>query len=232
MVAQTGSSNDDLLSAASRGAPDRSVLVAAHQTAGRGRLDRRWDAPPGTNLLVSLLFRDLPQHLHELTQRVALAASSAARTVAGVHARLKWPNDLVVGDAKLAGVLSQAVTVVDPDTGAPRVDHVVVGIGVNVGWAPEGGALLGVDVHPLDVLAALLTAYDELPDDVHPLYRSNLATLGRLVRVTLPAGEIVGRAIDVGRDGRLTVLDDCAISHHLDTGDVVHVRAEPPDALE
>jgi BirA family biotin operon repressor/biotin-[acetyl-CoA-carboxylase] ligase len=227
VVAQTGSTNTDLLAAAEDDAPHRSVLVAAHQTAGRGRLDRRWDAPPGTNLLVSLLFRELPAHVHELTQRVALAAVDAVRAIAGVEARLKWPNDVLVGDAKLAGVLAQAGTVAAaPDEhGHPRIGHVVVGIGLNVGWAPEGGARLGDDVHPLDVLAAMLAAYDDLPEDVHPLYRSRLATLGRRVRVTLSDGELVGTAIDVGRDGRLAVLDECAMTHHVDTGDVVHLRA-------
>ncbi|MCU1360815.1 MAG: biotin--[acetyl-CoA-carboxylase] synthetase [Ilumatobacteraceae bacterium] len=232
VVAETGSTNDDLLEAAKLGAPDRSVLATAHQTAGRGRLDRRWDAPPGTNLLVSLLFctlaDDPPGHLHELTQRVALSAVSAARSVAGVDATLKWPNDLLIGDRKLAGMLAQAATVVDPQTGRHSIGHVVVGIGLNVGWCPDDGARLGDGVHPLDVLAAMLTAYDQLPDDVHPMYRATLGTLGRQVRVTLagPQSDLVGRAIDVGRDGRLTVLDDCAISHHLDTGDIVHLRTE------
>ena len=72
-VAETGSTNADLLATAAQ-RPDRSVLVAAHQTAGRGRLDRRWDAPPGANLLVSILFHDVPAQPSELTRRVALAA--------------------------------------------------------------------------------------------------------------------------------------------------------------
>ncbi len=218
VVDETGSTNTDLLAAAAAGAPDRSVLVARHQTAGRGRLDRRWDAPPGSNLLVSLLFRHVPEHPHELTQRVALAACDAVAAVAGVHATLKWPNDLLVDGAKLAGVLAQAGVV------GGRIDHVVVGIGINVGWAPEGGAKVGEGIDPMAVLAALLDAYDELPSDVHDRYRAALATLGRRVRIERPADVLEGRAIDVGRDGRLAVLDACGITHHLDTGDVVHLR--------
>jgi BirA family biotin operon repressor/biotin-[acetyl-CoA-carboxylase] ligase len=175
-------------------------------------------APPGANLLVSVLFRTVPDHPHELTQRVALAALDAADRMAGVHAGLKWPNDLLVDGAKLAGVLAQA-GVVDG-----RLDHVVVGIGVNVGWAPEGGARLGDGIDPLDVLGALLAAFDTLPADVHDRYRSALLTLGQQVRVERPADVLEGRAIDVGRDGRLAVLDACGITHHLDTGDVVHLR--------
>ncbi|HUC34004.1 MAG TPA: biotin--[acetyl-CoA-carboxylase] ligase [Ilumatobacteraceae bacterium] len=218
VVDETGSTNADLLEAARAGAPDRTVLTARHQTAGRGRLDRRWEAPPGANLLVSLLFRTVPALPHELTRRVGLAAVVAAERVAGAHAGLKWPNDVMVGDAKLAGILAEADL-------SNREPVVVVGMGMNVGWAPEGAARLGASVDPLAVLHALLTALDELPADTEPLYRSRLATLGRTVRVELPGGETCeGRAIDVERDGRLVVLDECGISHRFDVGDVVHVR--------
>ena len=219
VVSETGSTNADLLAAAAAGAPDRSVLCALHQTAGRGRLDRRWDAPPGANLLVSLLFRDVPAAAHELTWRVGLAACAAAEQVAGVTPTLKWPNDLLVDDRKLAGVLAQA------SFGAPGGAAIVVGIGMNVRWAPEGAARLGKGVDPLDVLAALLAAYDALPADVLPLYRQRLGTLGRAVRVELPGGEVInGRAVDADPDGRLVVLDACAVTHRLDVGDIVHLR--------
>jgi BirA family biotin operon repressor/biotin-[acetyl-CoA-carboxylase] ligase len=218
VVDETGSTNTDLLAAASAGAPDRSVLVARHQTAGRGRLDRRWDAPPGANLLVSLLFRDLPPHLNELTQRVALAAADAVAATSGLRVGLKWPNDLLVDGAKLAGVLAQAGA-----TGG-AVDHVVVGIGINVGWAPEGGARVGDGVDPLELLHTMLRAFDALPADVHERYRSSLVTIGQRVRVERPTDVLEGRAVDVGRDGRLAVTDDAGVVHHLDTGDVVHLR--------
>jgi len=216
VVEETGSTNADLLLAAAAGAPDRTVLAARHQTAGRGRLDRRWDAPAGSNLLVSLLFRDIPEDPHVLTQRVGLAAIAACEAVAGLHPVLKWPNDLLLEGHKLAGILAQA------ELGAAPV--VVVGIGVNVGWAPEGGARLGDGIDPLDVLAALLTAYDALPNDVWPMYRSHLGTLGQRVRVDLPDGEVVGRALDVEPDGRLVVVDDCGVTHRFAVGDVVHLR--------
>ena len=216
MVEETGSTNADLLLAAAAGAPDRTVLAARHQTAGRGRLDRRWDAPAGSNLLVSLLFRDIPEDPHVLTQRVGLAAIAACEAVAGLHPVLKWPNDLLLEGYKLAGILAQA------DFGAAPV--VVVGIGVNVGWAPEGGARLGDGIDPLDVLAALLTAYDALPKDVWAVYRSHLGTLGQRVRVDLPDGEVVGRALDVEPDGRLVVVDDCGLTHRFAVGDVIHLR--------
>jgi BirA family biotin operon repressor/biotin-[acetyl-CoA-carboxylase] ligase len=222
VVDETGSTNADLLDAASHGAPDRTVLAARHQTAGRGRLDRRWDAPPGANLLVSLLFTDVPDSPHVLTQRVGVAATIACERIAGVRPVLKWPNDLLLDDRKLAGVLAQA-------SFAGERRAVVVGIGINVGWAPPDAARLGDGVDPLDVLVAMLTAYDELPSDVWQPYRERLGTLGRAVRVELTSaaeggGVVEGRAIDVERDGRLVVLDDCGITHRFAVGDVVHLR--------
>lgn len=219
-VAETGSTNADLLAAVATGAPSRTVLFTDHQSAGRGRLDRTWTAPPGANLLVSFLFRDgdpagAPV---DLMRRIGLAAIDAVAQVAAVEAHLKWPNDVLVDGAKLAGLLAQ------------RADAAtVVGLGLNIGWAPEGAAELGAQYAPADVLAALLAAFDTLPADVgdlHDLYVARLATLGQEVRVELPAGEpLIGRAIGVARDGRLVVLDACAITHRIDAGDVVHLRA-------
>ena len=216
VVQETGSTNADLLQAAAAGAPDRTVLMARHQSAGRGRLDRRWEAPAGENLLVSMLFRDVPQSPHVLTQRVGLAAISACQRVAGAKPMLKWPNDLLLGGAKLAGILAQA------SLGTAPV--VVVGIGLNIGWAPEGSACLGAGIAPLELLSALLAAYDELPADVWLQYRQHLGTLGRTVRVELPDGELEGRALDVEPDGRLVVVDECGITHRLAVGDVIHLR--------
>ena len=216
IVDETGSTNADLAAAAASGAADRSVLMARHQTSGKGRLDRRWEAPPGTNLLVSLLFRDVPEHPHQLTQRVALAASEACSKVAGVSPVLKWPIDLLLDGRKLAGVLAQA--------GGTGTEYVVVGIGLNIGWAPEGAARLGDGYDPVDVLNAMLVAYDGLPDDITDTYRASVATIGQSVRVELNGSEVVGRALDVLPDGRLVVLDECGITHRFDTGDIVHLR--------
>ena len=217
-VSETGSTNADLLVAGAAGAPDRTVLAADHQTAGRGRLDRRWEAPPGANLLVSILLRDVPAQAHLLTQRVALAAVLACHTAAGVEVMLKWPNDLLLDGAKLAGILAQG----GASTDGP---FVVVGLGLNVGWAPPDAARLGDRTNPRALLRALLESFDGLPVDITGPYRANLSTIGQLVRVELPGGKFVtGRALDVEPDGRLAVLDDCAVTHRIDTGDVVHLR--------
>jgi BirA family biotin operon repressor/biotin-[acetyl-CoA-carboxylase] ligase len=216
-VVETGSTNADLLvGAASR--PDRSVLVADHQTAGRGRLDRRWDAPPGANLLVSLLFQIVPSNPAELVRRVSLAAIDAGRYLGVVgDLRLKWPNDVLLDGVKVAGVLAQRDA-----TGA-----VVVGIGFNVGWSPDGAARLGERIDRTDLLAALLTSYDLLPSDADSLrvrYREELATLGQRVRAEMPVGDVVGTATDVTVEGQLMVRADDGRVHQIDVADVTHLR--------
>ena len=216
-VARTGSTNDDLLAEAAQ-RPDRSVLVADHQTAGRGRLDRRWDAPPGSNLLASILFRTVPADAGTLVRRVSLAAIDAARALTpGVDVRLKWPNDVLLDGAKLAGVLAQRSS----------AGPVVVGIGMNVGWNPDGAARLGEGIDRAELLAALLERYDALPsetDALHTRYRDELSTLGQRVRVEMSAGDVVGTAVDVIATGQLLVCDDGGCVHRIDVADVTHLR--------
>lgn len=228
-VLETGSTNADLLAQGAAGAPDRTVLRADYQSAGRGRLDRTWEAPKGVNLLVSLLFRDVPSRLHVLTQVVALAATQVARGC-GVPAVLKWPNDILVGTQKLAGILAQAAPV-GPDG---KIPFVVVGIGCNLGWAPPDAASLASsgwthEITPNEFLHAMLPEIDRLlaltDEEMNTEYVSQLATIGSRVRVEMPNGEdIVGRAMSVELDGRLVVLDECAVTHRIDTADVVHLR--------
>ena len=229
-VTETASTNADLIDAVVAGnATNRTVLVADHQTAGRGRLDRRWDAPPGVNLLVSIMVAPIPAISVESTHRVGLAAVAAVRRfVDAAHepaVGLKWPNDVLIGDRKVAGILAQRV---------PAADAVVVGLGLNVGWAPDGAAAIGAyssgaPPTPADVLAAVLEELAALPDDVRALYRNSLVTIGEQVRVELP-GDVTplhGRAVDVDDAGRLGVVDADGVRHDLEVGDVVHVRVTP-----
>lgn len=244
-VESTGSTNADLMEVALRQGPHGLVLVADHQTAGRGRLDRTWEAPHGMNLLMSILIRDVPASPHQLTQAVAIAAAEACEGVAAdrgqaIRVDLKWPNDVVIDGRKVAGILANAGS---GSAGGAGPDFVVVGLGLNIGWAPDGAislaqALAGAagsevaasdtaglrdDVlgEVLDRLERLLASAVEIP----MRYRQRLATLGRDVRVELPAGEVLeGRAVGIESDGRLVVLDACAITHRLDIGDVVHLR--------
>ncbi len=225
-VPETGSTNTDLLAAAATGAAHGTVLVTDHQTAGKGRLGRLWDAPPGSNLLVSVLFRRGfdPGRPHEVTQRVAVAAARTAERLAGVTPDLKWPNDLLVAGRKLAGILSQA------GVSDGRVDHVVVGMGLNLGWAPEGAARLdrvARDAFLEGWLAELAAGFED-PEGIGPEYRRRLVTLGQRVRVELPARTIVGEAVDLTAEGALVVATDEGERHAVSAGDVHHLRPAEP----
>jgi BirA family transcriptional regulator, biotin operon repressor / biotin---[acetyl-CoA-carboxylase] ligase len=201
------------------------VAVADHQTAGRGRLGRTWEAPSGASLLMSILLRPEldPSRLHLATAAVALAAADACESVAGVGADLKWPNDLLVDDRKLAGVLAEA-----------ELPAVVVGIGVNANWGdvpvPNGGVALDhVAGHAVDRDALLhgllggLAARAGAWDAVASEYRRRCATIGRAVRVDLGDETFTGTASDVTDEGHLLV-DVGACLRTVTAGDVVHLR--------
>ena len=233
------STNTYVLDQARQGAAEGLVAVAEHQSAGRGRLDRRWESRPGANLLASVLLRPAcaADDLHLCSGAVALAAADACAEVAGVEPVLKWPNDLLVGGSKLAGVLAEA------DFEGSRVRGVVVGIGLNVAWPgpaeaggtcldDAGGAVQGVDKGVLldvllDGLALRRPLLDEeagrrtLADEV----RHRCATLGQGVRVTLANEELTGLASAIDDAGRL-VVETASGRRLVSAGDVVHLRPE------
>lgn len=221
---EVDSTNRYLMELARAGAPEGVVVVADHQTAGRGRLGRTWDAPPGAALLASILLRPdatvLPQdRWWQAPAAVALAAAAACARV-GAAATIKWPNDLLLGDAKLAGILAEA----EADAAA-----LVVGIGINVAGAPDGAASLGAPVARGPLLADLLEHLEgwcRRWEEVGGAYQAQCATVGQLVRVQTQARAFVGRAEAVEDDGRLRVLIDGAVVR-FSAADVVHLRRYP-----
>jgi BirA family biotin operon repressor/biotin-[acetyl-CoA-carboxylase] ligase len=151
-VASTGSTNADALALARDGAREGVVLVADHQTAGRGRYDRAWVAPPGGSLLVSVLLRPPSPVASSATMATAVAMADAVRDVTGVSPGLKWPNDLVMagegGERKLAGILAEADWPASATISAgwrqPSAHEravVVVGVGLNVSWPEDHDAI-------------------------------------------------------------------------------------------
>jgi BirA family biotin operon repressor/biotin-[acetyl-CoA-carboxylase] ligase len=217
------------------GAPEGTVALAEHQGAGRGRMDRRWEAPPGASLLISVLFRPEfdASELHLCTAAVALAAAEACRLAAGVGPVLKWPNDLLVGESKLAGVLAEA------EFEGPVVRAVVVGLGLNIDWpGPEGvrgTCLRDLSSGPVDrelLLSSLLDALsarrallDSAPGrrEVAAELRDRCSTLGQRVRVELAAEAVVGVAVEVDDAGHL-VVQTATGPRTISAGDVVHLR--------
>jgi BirA family transcriptional regulator, biotin operon repressor / biotin---[acetyl-CoA-carboxylase] ligase len=252
VVAETGSTNADLLAAAQAGAAEGTVLVAEAQTSARGRLGRRWASPPRAGLTFSVLLRPdgVPAALLGWLPLLAgVAAAAAVRTVAAVDATLKWPNDVLAGDAKLGGILAER---------APGA--VVIGIGINV-WqdrahlpgaatslllaAAAGGPVRdghgsAAEVPGLrelllaELLAALSRWYLAWRDQASPgdpdtcglrrEYSRRCATLGRDVVVTMPGTEVIsGTAAGVDWAGRLEVRTEHG-RVSVTAGDVVHVR--------
>lgn len=244
-VAETGSTNADLLELARSGAPEGVVIVADHQTGGRGRLGRSWHAAPGSSLLLSVLFRPglAVGEIFHLTMAVGIAAIDACESVVGLRPKLKWPNDLVVEREgrwhKLAGILAESLVEGD------RSDAVVVGLGLNVNWqiVPEDLAadavsalslLVGREVDREALLSELLQALEARAggldraaqrQQLRQAYRSDLATLGRRVRVDLPGEVLEGVAVDVSDTGSLLVDVD-GILRDVAVGDVVHLRVQ------
>lgn len=223
-----------MLEQARAGADAGLVAVADHQTAGRGRRGRAWNAPPGSSLLVSVLLRPTlaPDATHLLTMAAALAMADAVGDVAAVNAELKWPNDLVVDDRKLAGLLAEADV-----TAQGEVRAVVVGVGCNVDWAEfpadladlatacnveagrsvDRGLLLDAF---LTRLACRLDALEAVASD----YGERLGTLGRQVRVDLSERSVEGVAERVDALGRLVVVPASGPPVVVTVGDVVHLR--------
>jgi BirA family biotin operon repressor/biotin-[acetyl-CoA-carboxylase] ligase len=216
------STNRYLLECAAEGAPEGVVAVADEQTAGRGRLGRTWVAPAGSALLVSVLLRpDLaPERTHLVTLAAGLAALDAIDALAPAPAGLKWPNDVVVDDRKLAGILAEG-------DGAGAV---IVGMGFNVQPAvlpaeiQEIATALPVD--RVQLLIEWLCAYDRrlgALDTVVGDATDRSATLGRRVRVELARETFEGTASSLTAEGFL-VVDGRVVS----AGDVVHLRYGAP----
>jgi BirA family transcriptional regulator, biotin operon repressor / biotin---[acetyl-CoA-carboxylase] ligase len=241
---QTASTNADVIAAARAGIPEGLVVVAERQTAGRGRLDRRWESPPRAGLALSVLLRPpVPAgRLGWLPLLAGVALVETVRRQAEVDAVLKWPNDLLIDGRKCAGILAEAV----PESAAGQAPAVVVGIGLNVTLSedelprPDATSLMLAGAAHTDrdtLLRALLrgladwyrrwTATDGDPETsgLRDGYRLHCATLGRQVSVALPGGgALAGTASDVDGDGRLIVTGPDGYPTAVAAGDIVHVR--------
>jgi BirA family biotin operon repressor/biotin-[acetyl-CoA-carboxylase] ligase len=233
------STNDRARELAADGAENVAV-VADEQTGGRGRLDREWVAPSG-GVWLSLLTRPTapPARAPLFTLAAAVATVDACRE-AGVEARIKWPNDvLVTGDAdrsgrggrKLAGILTEM------EGEADRVSWLVVGVGINANVDPEAlpadatslRAETGGDVDRRRVAATLLERFATLAetadrsDRILSAWRERASTLGRRVRVETPSGPVTGTAVDVESPGAL-VIDTDEGTRRVHAGDCEHLR--------
>ncbi len=185
-----------------RDLPIGSVVLANHQTAGRGRLEHRWEAPAGTALLVSFVLAPNPL--------LSLAMGVAAAEACGQGVRLKWPNDLLLGGRKVGGILVEATPA-----------RAICGIGINLTWAPDGAAQL--DQPRGELMERLRPAVERWcsapPAEVLTRWRELTDTLGRKVRVELPDRVLEGIAQDIDARGEL-IVDGEVVS----AGSIIHLE--------
>ncbi len=242
-VESTGSTNSDLIAAAAAepaAFPDFSVLVTSEQTAGRGRSGREWQAPAGSSLVVSVLLRPNAVAVTQFAWLPLIAGMSMANAISqfagSQRAQVKWPNDVLIGDKKVCGVLSELL----PDASA-----VVIGTGVNVFQSldqlpTETATSLALEKIAIESLDDLLAAYlknlrsnindfialaGELgASELHDRISATCASIGREVRVMLPNDkQFVGKAIAIDSIGRLVVQNESE-TRSVSVGDVVHLR--------
>ncbi len=228
-VPTTGSTNADLAAAARGGAASGTVLVADHQSAGRGRFARRWEAPPGSSVAISMLLRPagVPFERWLWLPLVAGIAVADALAALGVRPQVKWPNDVLIDGRKLCGILSVRVD-----------DAAVIGIGINTtldadrlpvptatSLRLEGCAAPATAV-VAEVLAAFEPAYRRWASgaDLRRWYGEHCATVGRDVRVLESATRAIeGTATGVDAQGRLLVSTPVG-ERAFAAGDVLHLR--------
>ena len=242
LVAETGSTNADLAEAARRGESGGTVLITDYQSAGRGRLGRTWTAPPGTSIAMSVLLRPLgvdPQRWTWLPLLAGLAVTEAVRRAAGLEAVLKWPNDVLLGERKLCGILAERVETAS----GPAC---VIGMGINVALTeaelpiPTATSLAlaaeqagrpapgrtEVILEVLRELGVIVPRWVASPkdDEVARAYRARCATLGRRVQVLVSRSRTVqGVVEDIDTDGRLVVRTSAG-RETFGAGDVMHLR--------
>ncbi|WP_097967740.1 biotin--[acetyl-CoA-carboxylase] ligase [Streptomyces sp. or20] len=243
VVESTGSTNTDLAGQARGGAArEGTVLVAEEQTAGRGRLERTWTAPPRSGLFFSVYLEpgDIPVERWGWVPLLAgVAAATGLAKSAGVDMSLKWPNDLLVAVAgeerKTGGILGEFAG-----------DGIVVGLGINVSLradelpAPTAGSLAlagAVSTDRETLLRAVLRSLedwygrwkaaggDAATSGLQAAYAAGCATLDRTVRAELPGGtSLVGEAVAIDGDGRLVLSTEDGLQRPVSAGDIVHLR--------
>jgi BirA family biotin operon repressor/biotin-[acetyl-CoA-carboxylase] ligase len=209
------------------------VVLADAQTGGRGRLDRAWSSPSGGVWLSILIRPDVPPTQAPAYTLAAAVATTRAVREAGVDASIKWPNDVLVGDRKLAGILTEM------EGEADRVSWLVVGIGINANVdaadLPTDRPVTTVreevgDVDRRELTQSLLAAFHELTVDLQqvlPAWRKLSSTLGQRVRVETPGEKIVGDAVDVRFPGSL-IVETAEGTREVTAGDCEHLRPVDP----
>jgi BirA family biotin operon repressor/biotin-[acetyl-CoA-carboxylase] ligase len=226
----TASTNATAARLAEEGAPEWTLVSAGHQTEGRGRLGRTWEDAPGRALLFSVVLRPegiAPNRAGMLSLLAGASMAEAIRSVTGRRAACKWPNDIMLRDAKVGGVLLES-TIAEG-----HLRYVVVGIGVNLDppEGVEGAAGIG-EASMRDLLRAFLERFENVYDADEPSFPERVriawlpvsATIGKLVEATTADGRAVtGRAVGLDDFGSLRLSTDSG-EERVRFGEVQHVE--------
>ncbi|MDD4496251.1 MAG: biotin--[acetyl-CoA-carboxylase] ligase, partial [Eubacteriales bacterium] len=236
------STNTAASSMAQEGAPEGTVVIADSQTAGRGRMGRSWQSPPGKGVWMSFILRpELPANeVQTVTLAASVSVAQALERLTGIKPGIKWPNDIILGSRKVCGILTEMNSEID------RVNYIIVGIGLNFSQN-EGD--FGVDIRDTavsmsmhlqkcgvkyknitrnDIIKEVLASFDEyyeilLTSDKGRIitdWRKYSVTLGSRLRVHARNGEYCGRAVDITCDGALIIETDDGSIKNVSSGEV------------
>jgi len=225
------STNDEAARYARAGASHGTLVIAERQEAGRGREGRAWASPSGGLYFSAVMRPPLPlADVPPITLAIGIAVCDAARAF-GAAAALKWPNDVLIGDKKLAGVL------VETQSQGGRLDSVIVGIGVNLGRAPDEVAAraIALDVDREAFITELVAQLERWVDryvacgldSIIPSWQQRMAP-GLSARATIDGAALSGELAGIDVDGSLLLRDDTGKVHRVRSGDVEVIR---PDAV-
>jgi BirA family biotin operon repressor/biotin-[acetyl-CoA-carboxylase] ligase len=231
-----GSTNDEARRLAELGAPEGTIVVADEQTAGRGRFDRVWEAPPGSSLLLSVIFRPAlpPDQVQQLVMACGLSAAEACEALPGVRVDVKWPNDLQIGGRKVCGILPESAMI------GSRFEWVIVGIGINVSQQfaapnPLAGTATSLQMEtgkPVDrarllgeIMRRLNLWHCQIQDQaLLQAWIDRCVTLGRRVQVRLGNDIIEGRAEAIDEMGALLIRDDASDLRRVAAGEATLIE--------
>jgi BirA family transcriptional regulator, biotin operon repressor / biotin---[acetyl-CoA-carboxylase] ligase len=236
---ETDSTNLRAKDLAAGGAPEGTIVFTEKQTAGRGRKGRSWHSPEGGGIYLSLILRPAmtPSEAPKITLMTGVAAAEALLALTRMDVRIKWPNDLLVGGKKIAGILTEISTDMD------RIDYVVVGIGINVNipresLAPEiresATSVLIAGGQPLPrvkVIRTLLKSFEDYYglmqgsgfEPIRTRWKELSNLIGRRITVAMIGKTLAGEVVDIDMDGVLIVKDHQGEHHRIVSGDVTLV---------
>lgn len=226
-------STNELASSLARKGERGRVILAEIQTRGRGRLSRSWESPRGGIWMSLILQPDIPLDLaYQINMAVCVAACRAISSFLGLEMGIKWPNDLMIKEKKVGGILMEVQAM------GERLDYAVVGVGINANIDPsvfpsewmatslsrEMGSGVSRTVLIQRILLEVERAYEDLgSEEIFDEWRSRSVTLGRVVRIASNSGELSGVVEDLADDGAILLRTDGRRARVL-AGDCIHLR--------